>query len=90
MSGLLERIDELWTGKRVVADCPRCGRGMDWWISDRGDWGITCDDRDCDFAINLDAHPPSILCSVCGDILQKSGNGDTVFRCQGCGRTVTP
>jgi hypothetical protein len=90
VSGLLERIDEVRAGETIVADCPACGYETGWWAAKPGldsTLGVRC--TQCDFNLNLDIMPPDIMCSVCGDVLQKSGNAVIVFRCQGCDRTVT-
>lgn len=52
------------------AECPGCG-----WLTKVDDGGLIRE-------INA---PPTILCSSCGEVLQRDGD---CFRCQ-CGRVVT-
>ncbi len=96
MSGLLERVQ---SGGYVVAPCPNCGGTQDWWVPGHkrcgtderlDETGLACGGDGCGFVLNLVTKPPDILCAVCGNVLQRSGDADIVFRCQGCNRTVTP
>jgi hypothetical protein len=74
---------------RVEARCPWCGQNQDWWMSRAAvgnKRGLFCFDVECGFRLDLPPGPPAILCSHCGEPLQRD---DGCYRCK-CGREVRP
>lgn len=96
MSTLLERGAELHAGTDVTDTCPLCGTETDWWLPVDGRDEIGLDCTECDFVldpVDLDGErePPTILCSMCGEPLDRLGGErrrSTGYRCEPCGRTV--
>lgn len=99
MTTVLDRLEELRAGRKVDARCPNCTSEQQWWLPENSEalgiqlgnygLGIKCYRMACGFVLNLNPGPPTILCAVCGEALHRSGDNDTAFLCQGCGRRVT-
>lgn len=87
MSCVLDRLDELRAEASITAECPRCGHVGEWWISEYS-LGFTCDGYRCDFVLEFNPKPPTILCAVCGHELQRLE--DIAFHCPACNRVVRP
>lgn len=101
MKTLLEQMVRLKPGTRIAeARCPKCDQGQEWWVpgdpelmKDNGyqdNLGLTCGIVGCGFVLNFQPvllGPPDILCSRCGQALDRVHDG---FHCMPCGRTVTP
>lgn len=81
-------LQELVRDAVTNADCPWCHRHQRWWMpgGDRNNFGLVCFDGECGFRLDLPPGPPAILCSRCGNQLQRDGG---CYRCR-CGREVRP
>lgn len=84
MSALLDRVEEVAAGLIAWEPCPRCCTPQNWTVI----W-TRCTQPGCGFLLDVEASPPDILCSSCGDVLKQTSDDDITFQCQGCGRTVT-
>jgi hypothetical protein len=97
VSTVLDRIAALRAGDTVDAECPRCRESQVWWgpnsetaqsvPAEDVPRGLKCYSGECGCIVELYADPPAILCSSCGDALERAGNG---YRCGPCRREVRP
>lgn len=91
MSSILAHVDELRAGHKVDAECPSCGLLQCWWDDLQGRTCASDRSGQCGHILNLNAGPPTILCSRCGEPLDRMIGLDPpsrFFRCEPCGRDV--